>query len=384
MIKAICIDDEQLALDYLERLIHKLNGIKVIGKYVDPLEGLQKVLETNVDLVFLDIHLPELNGIQLAEEILKEKPDINIVFVTAYDIYAVEAFEINAIDYLVKPIKLERLKVTVDRVLRRLKEEIVVDRRNVLRMKISEYLSFEMEEGIFKPIAWRTAKAQELFLYLLQNHGTLVEKGTLMELLWKDKNVEKGYNLLYTTIYNVRKALSSYTDNFIIHNTSDGYLLELKDVSIDLFDWINKITILPMISHASINEYEQLLNEYPGSYLKQHDYVWIEAERQRIAKIWYHTARKVANYFEELKELELAIKWYNNICERYPEDEEAHFALMKIYSREDNFDLVLKQYRKLIRTLSEELATEPSSYIKKWYEKQINQKLGNKNIHFPS
>jgi len=57
---------------------------------------------------------------------------------------------------------------------------------------------------------------------------------------------------------------------------------------------------------------------------------------------------------------------------------------MKIYSREDNFDLVLKQYRKLIRTLSEELATEPSSYIKKWYEKQINQKLGNKNIHFPS
>ncbi|MFD2130947.1 LytR/AlgR family response regulator transcription factor [Pseudogracilibacillus auburnensis] len=123
--KAICIDDEQLALEYLKRQIMKLNGIEVIGTFIHPIEGKEHILTEEVDVIFLDIHLPEINGIELAEQIINEKPDLIVVFVTAYDQYAVKAFELNALDYLVKPVKLDRLRLTLDRVRKQLnvKEE---------------------------------------------------------------------------------------------------------------------------------------------------------------------------------------------------------------------------------------------------------------------
>lgn len=100
MMKAILIDDEQLALDLLERNLNNIGSIEVIGTHTDPMEGKKDILQKDVDIIFLDIHLPEVNGMELAEQIIEKKPYLPIIFVTAFNEYAVKAFELNALDYI--------------------------------------------------------------------------------------------------------------------------------------------------------------------------------------------------------------------------------------------------------------------------------------------
>src|SRR5690606_27782902 len=104
----ILLDDDRIALDYLEQQLQQIPGIEIAGKFTDPAAGRKEIINQPVDLVFLDTQLLDVDGIQLAEEILQIKPDLKIVFVTGYEAYAVKAFELNALDYLLKPVKSER------------------------------------------------------------------------------------------------------------------------------------------------------------------------------------------------------------------------------------------------------------------------------------
>src|SRR5699024_5530195 len=105
--KVICIDDEPIILDFLTIQLKKIKNIEIVGAYTKSDEGLEQVLTNDVDIVFLDIRMPEMTGMEIASEILNHKPNIFIVFVTAYEHYAVEAFEMEAVDYLLKPIRLD-------------------------------------------------------------------------------------------------------------------------------------------------------------------------------------------------------------------------------------------------------------------------------------
>lgn len=164
--RAILIDDEELALKALERQLHALGCFEIIGKYTDPLQGQQKVEETETDIVFLDIHLPELSGIELAERLLERRPDLQVVFVTAYDKYAIKAFELNALDYLLKPIHTDRLKLTVRRLNAQQKPGLAAQAASAQtswRMLMLD--AFRIYEGSqeLPSLQWRTAKAQEIF-----------------------------------------------------------------------------------------------------------------------------------------------------------------------------------------------------------------------------
>ena len=245
---------------------------------------------------------------------------------------------------------------------------------DVLHVKVANYLMFEVEKDVYEPISWRTAKTQELFLYLLQNRGKLVEKTTLMELLWEDFELERGYSLLYTTVYNVRKALRQFGDHFILHNTTDGYLLELNNVKIDLADWEEKLTALPKLHESNVKMYEEIMRENKGPYLQKHDYIWLEAERYRKEILWRRKANDIATFYISEQELESAIKWYRKICERSPEDEDAHFSLMKTYAKMGKKSLIVQQYEQLNTKLQEILSIEPRHDIKKWFESQVEQK----------
>src|SRR5699024_4523098 len=173
--RAVCIDDERLALDYMTHLLEKIDSINLLKTFQKGKEGLEFILRESVDVVFLDIHMPEIDGLQLAEKILEKKPHIDIVFVTAYNEYAVTAFELSAIDYLMKPVKPERLQKTVGRLREEKKiQTFVEEKTNKLRIRLGYSVSFALEDNAFEPLKWRTAKARELFLYLLQNHNTFV------------------------------------------------------------------------------------------------------------------------------------------------------------------------------------------------------------------
>jgi two-component system LytT family response regulator len=114
--KAIIIDDERLARVELKRLLSPFKEISIVGEAVNADDAKKKINELNPDIIFLDIQMPGKNGFELLEE-LDSVPIV--VFTTAYDEYALKAFEFNAMDYLLKPIEPKRLEDTVKKLIER-------------------------------------------------------------------------------------------------------------------------------------------------------------------------------------------------------------------------------------------------------------------------
>lgn len=115
--KALLVDDEAPARGRLRRLIEKFGDIDVVGEAADGLSALDAIEALKPDVVFLDIEMPELDGIGVAAALAGRGP--SLVFVTAYNEHALKAFEVSALDYLVKPVAEARLAETVDRIRRR-------------------------------------------------------------------------------------------------------------------------------------------------------------------------------------------------------------------------------------------------------------------------
>jgi two-component system, LytTR family, response regulator len=111
--RAYLVDDESLALDRLVKLLNATSRVDVVGKTTNPKTAVDFLSASQVDVLFLDIHMPELNGFELLDRLPNQPP---VIFTTAYDQYALKAFEVNSIDYLLKPIDSHHL----DRALRKL------------------------------------------------------------------------------------------------------------------------------------------------------------------------------------------------------------------------------------------------------------------------
>jgi two-component system LytT family response regulator len=118
--KALIVDDERLARVELKRLLQPFKDISIVGEAVNAEDALEKITQLNPDLIFLDIQMPGKNGFDLLEE-LDSVP--TVVFTTAYDEYALKAFEYNAMDYLLKPIEPNRLEETVKKLIEQGKKE---------------------------------------------------------------------------------------------------------------------------------------------------------------------------------------------------------------------------------------------------------------------
>jgi two-component system response regulator LytT len=119
VLKAVIVDDEQLARDELGYLLEQIGGVEVLGQAGNGLEALTTIERLQPDVVFLDVQMPGLTGFEVARRLVGARAATQIVFVTAYDQHAIEAFEVNAVDYLLKPVDSARLEVAVDRARRR-------------------------------------------------------------------------------------------------------------------------------------------------------------------------------------------------------------------------------------------------------------------------
>ena len=104
------VDDEQLARAELCYLLESFTEIEVVGQAANGLEAVELVEKLRPDLLFLDIQMPGLDGFQVVRQLLDSGPVPELVFVTAYDQYAIRAFEVSAVDYLLKPVDKSRLR----------------------------------------------------------------------------------------------------------------------------------------------------------------------------------------------------------------------------------------------------------------------------------
>src|SRR6202166_3739832 len=115
-LSAVIVDDEQLARDELAYLLKNLGDVNVVAQGKNGLEGVNLIKEHNPDLVFLDVQMPGLDGFGVIKKLLDRKVALpKIIFATAFDQYAVKAFEVNAVDYILKPFDKKRVALSVER-----------------------------------------------------------------------------------------------------------------------------------------------------------------------------------------------------------------------------------------------------------------------------
>ena len=122
-LRAVLVDDEQLAREELGYLLGQLGGVEVVGYAGNGPEAVETIDRLQPDLVFLDVQMPGLTGFEVARRLVDAETSAQIVFVTAFDQHAIEAFEVNAVDYLLKPVDPARLETAVQRARRRIAAE---------------------------------------------------------------------------------------------------------------------------------------------------------------------------------------------------------------------------------------------------------------------
>ncbi len=113
-IKTLIVDDEPIARDRVRRMLHEENDIEIVGECGNGAEAVTFINENQPDLVFLDIQMPEMTGFEALQAIASDKVPV-IIFVTAYDQYAIQAFDVHALDYLLKPFNRQRFQRAVER-----------------------------------------------------------------------------------------------------------------------------------------------------------------------------------------------------------------------------------------------------------------------------
>jgi two-component system, LytTR family, response regulator LytT len=159
---AVVADDEQLARDELCFQLAKIDGVEIVAQASDGIQALEDIARLNPDVAFLDVQMPGLTGFEVARRLLENGSDLAVVFVTAFDHRAIEAFEVNAVDYVLKPIEANRLEQAVGRARKRKGEQPLgdqleklvrmmatqKDRRNQVAVKAAERIVLVQAEDI--------------------------------------------------------------------------------------------------------------------------------------------------------------------------------------------------------------------------------------------
>lgn len=368
--RAVLIDDEQLCIQHLKETLEKNFDMTITGTFLNPNDAIAFLKENDADIVFLDIQMPEKSGLELAEILLEFKPYLNIVFVTAYDDFAVRAFELNALDYIMKPVTKSRLMKTLQRIKTEEASIQIQENSEPGLYKITMLQKFSIIDQKGQPVSfkWRTAKAEQLFLYLLHHRRKVVMKSEIIELLWPNFSQSDASAQLYTTIYHIRKTLKAVNNHIKIKNTAKGYLLILENILIDVDEFEQHLKSGRVISSESLSELDYYLELFKGEYLQDYDYPWLEAEQRRLQMLWVETALNLVDWYYKEKQYMAALEITDEICRRYPLEEEAYYASMKINAKLGNSLLVHIQYKRLKKVYKEELNDVPSSYISEWYE----------------
>lgn len=376
--RAILIDDEPLALQLFESLLAKIKGIQLIGSFTNPHDGLVTIIEQQPDVVFLDIEMPEMNGIELAEQLENRSPRTRIVFVTAFNEYAIQAFELNAIDYLVKPVQKERLHKTINRLHEQLRYTPVPQSINKQSMVcLFQSLRFINAEGEEIMAKWRTTKVRSLFLFLLHNRGVLVRKDLLLDLFWPETDPTKGFVQLYSAVYQIRKTLTALQSDIEIANHEDGYLLDCHSTIIDVDAWENGIEGLATVNARTLSTHQQLMSMYKGDYLEEFAFVWAASEKERLRILWMQHISIVADYYKQNELYNELVLLYLRVIEIDPYTEQHYYSLMQAYHIIGDYRSIEIQFALLQDMMQKEFNQKPSSVIVEWFQSQFKQaKIG--------
>lgn len=228
----IVVDDEPIALKNMSEKLVYISEIEEITLFDEPQSALDYLKEHYVDIAFLDIEMYDMNGLEfalLAKDIL---PNINIIFVTDYSEYAVDAFSMHVSGYLLKPVTVEKIKKEIEN----LRSSITLKPKN--RVFIHTFGNFEVFVDK-KPLIFTRAKSKELLAYLVDRKGTSVIIAEIAVILWEDKEYNRSLqNQTQTVISNMMKTMKDAKIEHIIIKKWNSIAVDITAFDCDYYNML--------------------------------------------------------------------------------------------------------------------------------------------------
>lgn len=200
--KVLLVDDEKLQLIRLENECKKaLPEDTVYLTYTDPVKAYEENIKNTIDIAFLDIEMSPLTGIQLAKKLKSSNPQIRIVFVTAYDNYALDAYHVHASGYITKPVS----KNKIEEEMREINNTAPLKPSKLIQVKC--FGNFEMFHN-GEPIKFKRSKSKEIMAYLIDREGSAISINELNAILWEEDHSSYLRNL-FVDIQDTLKAIGA-------------------------------------------------------------------------------------------------------------------------------------------------------------------------------
>ncbi|MEK4277132.1 response regulator [Paenibacillus sp. FSL R7-0026] len=377
--RVILVDDEYLALSRLNKLLQEREDCEVIGSFLTAQEAIDQIKLHLPEIVFMDVQMPGMNGIEATERIHEVSPGTEVIFTTAYNEHALTAYGLEVLDYIMKPVTRDRLEKTMKMYQRRtVSASLNVAEGPSMLIRCLGMLQVQLHPNEPpKHMKFRTTKIRELFAYLLHHRNKPIKRDTLLELLWPELDERRGISNLHSGIHRLRSMMNEFMgeDKMVIRYQQFGYLLETGEFRIDAEEWESRLTRLPVLSSSTITEHRQTSDQYEGQYYGEDDYVWAELERQRLHALWRNHAMQLAQYYIELGQNTEALTLYYRVQQFEPSLEEVGLALMKTYDRLGNKDPVVAQYNQLVIALEQEAGIRPGLEVELWYQQWKNSNI---------
>ena len=188
--RIVLADDEELQLVRLTDVVKKVlgDGNEYLS-YSNPVKAFEENKNEQIDIAFLDIEMPVLNGIQLAKKLKAINPQVNIIFVTAYDSYALEAHKLHASGYIIKPVNEAGVKQEIEGL------RYPIEMASKKKLQVKCFGNFEVFAN-GEPLKFQRSKSKELFAYLVDREGASANINELNAILWEEDKSSYLRNLI--------------------------------------------------------------------------------------------------------------------------------------------------------------------------------------------
>ncbi|WP_141503480.1 response regulator [Paenibacillus luteus] len=374
--KVILVDDDSVMHLIMRKMLMKFPEVEVAGAFTDTQSAAAFLSENaDIELAFVDISMPGENGMTFAARIEQTGSGVQIVFVTSHKEFALKAYELSVVDYLVKPVSQERLERTVNRTLagRQALRSLPLEDSNARvanEIMITTLGDFSVRNDSGR-VKWISNKSAELFAYLLLNRGKRIARVRLVADIFGGMSKENADKYLNTTVYQLRKSLEPIGLRESIRSENDGYALELSHALIDYEEFEQRSSLWENVTDSDVDSVLQCEKLYTGDLFGSKAYVWAIHETERLAEMYASFVKRVSESLLSIQNTTAAMKLLLKLNARNPLDETVVRLLMKLNAQEGNKKALNVQYTDYVKILNRELGIRPSKELLHLYDSLV-------------
>lgn len=356
----------------MKRTLEDNQFLEVVGVFSDAASALECIEQQPVDIVFSDIEMPHSSGIDFARSIEAIDDMIQVVFVTAHDSYALEAFEVSAAHYLLKPVTPEALNTTINRLMKNQRHQRLAHLQATgCSVFLLGDLSVSGKTG--ERVKWPTAKSCELFAYLIDKNGNYADKWKLCEALWPNADSRKAENNLYSTVNRVKTALANAGIEDVVFSNEGRYRIDLSTAACDAWSFKSFLESTPFVNANSIFQFERTLDLYKGPLYGNNSFYWALDQLEWYNRLYKEGILKTARYYIDNRQFHKGEQRLRTAISLDPCDETILTLLLQCLFEKGNKPALIGAYRRLKDCLEIELESTPSRETQRLYHHLLIQ-----------